>query len=155
VSATQIDLSWTASTDNLGVVGYRVERCQGTGCSTFAQISAPTETNYSSIGLAQATSYSYRVAAVDAAGNVSAYSAVATASTLGAPQAQLFFIHTDHLNTPRLIADSSAATVWRYDNTEPFGDSPADENPAGLGAFEFPLRLSSYYFDKEAEACTH
>ena len=28
-----INLSWTASTDNVGVTGYRVERCQGAGCS--------------------------------------------------------------------------------------------------------------------------
>ena len=31
VSATQINLNWTASTDNVGVTGYRVERCQGAG----------------------------------------------------------------------------------------------------------------------------
>jgi RHS repeat-associated protein len=48
-----------------------------------------------------------------------------------------------------LIADQGGATVWRHDNTEPFGDSPADENPSGLGAFEFPLSLSHYYRDKE------
>ena len=29
VSTSQIDLAWTASTDNVGVTGYRVERCQG------------------------------------------------------------------------------------------------------------------------------
>ena len=27
VSATRIDLGWTASTDDVGVAGYRVERC--------------------------------------------------------------------------------------------------------------------------------
>src|SRR5947209_5324064 len=31
-SATQINLSWIASTDNVGVTGYRVERCQSAGC---------------------------------------------------------------------------------------------------------------------------
>ena len=31
-------LSWTASTDNMGVTGYQVERCQGAGCSSFSQI---------------------------------------------------------------------------------------------------------------------
>jgi hypothetical protein len=30
-SASQIDLSWTASTDDVGVAGYRLERCQGAG----------------------------------------------------------------------------------------------------------------------------
>ena len=37
-SGTQIALSWTAATDNVGVTGYRIERCQGSGCSNFAQI---------------------------------------------------------------------------------------------------------------------
>ena len=33
ISATRIDLGWTASTDNVGVTGYRVERCQGAACT--------------------------------------------------------------------------------------------------------------------------
>ena len=37
-AARQIDLAWTASTDNVGVTGYRVERCQGAGCTNFAQV---------------------------------------------------------------------------------------------------------------------
>src|SRR5947208_5777184 len=31
ISSTQINLSWTASTDTVGVTGYRVERCVGAG----------------------------------------------------------------------------------------------------------------------------
>jgi hypothetical protein len=34
VSGTQINLAWTAATDNVGVTGYRVERCQGAGCTS-------------------------------------------------------------------------------------------------------------------------
>jgi len=63
--------------------------------------------------------------------------------------AHLFFIHTDHLNTPRLVANQQGQTVWRHDNAEPFGNSPPDENPSSLGAFEFPLRDEGTYFDKE------
>ncbi|MFY9316651.1 MAG: RHS repeat-associated core domain-containing protein [Burkholderiales bacterium] len=39
--------------------------------------------------------------------------------------------------------------MWRRPPQEPFGDSPPDENPSGLGVFEFPLRESNYYADKE------
>ena len=39
--ATQINLSWTASTDNVGVTGYQVERCQGAACINFVQIATP------------------------------------------------------------------------------------------------------------------
>lgn len=62
---------------------------------------------------------------------------------------KLSFIHPDHLNTPRAVYDSTQQLRWRWDQQEPFGDNPADENPVNLGAFEFPLRLSNYYADKE------
>ena len=70
----QINLSWTASTDNVGVTSYLVESCQGTGCTTFAQIGASASPGYTSTGLAGGISYSYRVRATDAAGNLSGYS---------------------------------------------------------------------------------
>jgi fibronectin type 3 domain-containing protein len=83
-SSSQINLTWAPSTDNVGVSGYRVEQCQGAGCTTFAQIGTSTTTSFSSTGLATATSYSYRVRASDAAGNSSGYSPVASATTTAA-----------------------------------------------------------------------
>ena len=68
-SSAQINLNWTASTDNVGVTGYLVERCQGSACSSFTQIGTPTAISYSDTGLTVSTSYSYRVRATDAAGN--------------------------------------------------------------------------------------
>lgn len=59
------------------------------------------------------------------------------------------FIHPKHLNTPRLVADATGTTVWRWDQADPFGNNPADENPSGLGAFDLPLRLPGQYFDPE------
>jgi chitodextrinase len=84
-SSAQINLAWTASTDNIGVTGYLVERCQGVGCATFAQIATPAGTSFSDTGLAMSTSYSYRVRATDAAGNLGAYSTVASATTSSTP----------------------------------------------------------------------
>jgi chitodextrinase len=84
-SPTQVTLAWTASTDNVGVTGYRVERCQGAGCTNFAQVGTPTATSYSDTGLSPSTTYRYRVRAADAAGNLSAYSPVAEATTVAAP----------------------------------------------------------------------
>ena len=83
VSGSQINLSWTASTDNVGVTGYLVERCQGAACSNFAQIGTSTGTTYSDTGLTSATSYTYQVRATDSAGNLSPYSNIATATTQG------------------------------------------------------------------------
>jgi chitodextrinase len=80
-SSSQINLSWNAASDSVGVTGYRVERCQGAGCGNFAQIATVSGTSYSNTGLSGSTSYSYRVRAGDAAGNLSSYSAKATAVT--------------------------------------------------------------------------
>lgn len=63
--------------------------------------------------------------------------------------AQLYFIHADHLNTPRLITNSMGQDVWRWDNTDPFGANAPNENPSGLGTFTCNLRLPGQYFDKE------
>jgi hypothetical protein len=54
---------------------------------------------------------------------------VAVNVTPSSPDANVFFIHTDHLNTPRLVANSGGTTVWRWDQQEPFGVSVPDENP--------------------------
>ncbi|MGE0278707.1 MAG: RHS repeat domain-containing protein [Nitrospiraceae bacterium] len=57
---------------------------------------------------------------------------------------------TDHLNTPRLVADAAGTTVWRWDQQEPFGNNPADEDPdANSVAFDLPLRLPGQRYDKE------
>lgn len=81
VSASQINLSWTASTDNLGISGYLVERCQGSTCTNFAQVGTVTGTSFASTGLIAATTYRFRVRASDAAGNLSGYSIIVSAST--------------------------------------------------------------------------
>ena len=81
VSGGEIDLSWGASSDNVGVTGYQLERCQGAGCSNFTQIATPTATSYKDTTVSASTSYSYRVRATDAAGNLSPYSNTATTTT--------------------------------------------------------------------------
>ena len=78
VSSTQVNLSWTVSTDNVGVTGYKIFR-------GGVQIGASVSNSFQNSGLAPATAYSYTVAANDAAGNVSGQSAAATATTSAAP----------------------------------------------------------------------
>ena len=75
VSSSRIDLSWSASNDNVGVTGYKVFR-NGT------QVGTSTTTSFQDVGLNEATVYDYRVSAYDAAGNNSAQSAAASARTL-------------------------------------------------------------------------
>jgi hypothetical protein len=84
ISATRVDLSWTDSTNE---DRFDVERCAGTGCSSFAKIgqSAANVLTYSDITAVAATTYRYRVQAVNT-GGVSGYSNIATATTSATPQ---------------------------------------------------------------------
>ncbi len=65
-------------------------------------------------------------------------------------EAQLYFIHADHLGTPRAITKASDNTkVWEWGNEDPFGNNDANENPSGQGTFEYNLRFPGQYRDKE------
>ncbi|TJY41550.1 fibronectin type III domain-containing protein [Cohnella pontilimi] len=75
VSDKRVDLSWTASNDNVGVESYDIYRNGTKVGSTFV-------TSYSDTGLKANTTYSYTVAARDSAGNQSAQSDPAAATTL-------------------------------------------------------------------------
>lgn len=75
---TGIALSWTRSTDNVGVSGYWVYR----GGVKIATVTLQT---YGDTNLAPATTYTYQVRAYDAAGKVSALSASASATTDALP----------------------------------------------------------------------
>ena len=110
VSTSQTNLSWTASTDNVGVTGYFVQRCQSSACTSFTQVAAPTGTSYSDTGLSASTSYSYRVRATDAAGNLSAYSNVVTVVTLAAPDTTPPTAPTNLAATP--ISSSQINLSW-------------------------------------------
>jgi RHS repeat-associated protein len=62
---------------------------------------------------------------------------------------KLYFVHVDHLNTPRLVANAAGQTVWQWDQLEPFGNNPPDQNPSGLGVYDLPLRLPGQTYDVE------
>jgi hypothetical protein len=74
IGGSQVDLSWNASTDNIGVTGYDVYR-------DGSKIATVTNTNYSDTGLAANTTYVYFVEAKDGQGNVSGASSSVSATT--------------------------------------------------------------------------
>ncbi|MEE4196164.1 MAG: GEVED domain-containing protein [Bacteroidales bacterium] len=74
VGETSVTLSWTASTDNVGVTGYDIYKDGSVMAST-------DNTNYNVSGLTAATTYSFYVTAKDAAGNVSAASNTISVTT--------------------------------------------------------------------------
>lgn len=139
-----VTVSATAA-DSDGTVA-KVDFFQGAtliGTATSAPYSA-------SVANLAAGSYSFTAVATDSSG--AATTSAAVAITVSAAQAKLYYIHTDHLNTPRLITNQAQQAVWRWDQAEPFGTYPANDNPSGLGVFEFNLRFPGQYFDKETNA---
>jgi len=74
-TVTTIGLSWTASTDDVGVVGYKIFR-------NGSEVGTSSSTSFQDSGLSPGTTYAYAVAAYDAAGNTSPQSAAVNFATL-------------------------------------------------------------------------
>jgi RHS repeat-associated protein len=59
----------------------------------------------------------------------------------------IFYVHTDHLNTPRRITQPSGNQLrWTWE-ADPFGTATPNENPASLGAFKYNLRFPGQIYD--------
>jgi chitodextrinase len=74
IGLSSVDLSWNASSDNVGVTGYDVFQ-------DGANIASVTSTSYAVSGLASGTTYAFTIKAKDAAGNVSAASTTLNVTT--------------------------------------------------------------------------
>ena len=62
----------------------------------------------------------------------------------------VYYVHTDHLNTPRKVTrPSDGVLMWRWDPA-PFGDTLPSENPQAAGAFSYNLRMPGQYYDSES-----
>jgi len=104
VTTTSLTLSWTASTDNVGVTGYDVYQ-DGIKINPSNIIS----TSYNISGLTAGTTYSYFVIAKDAAGNQSAASTALNVST-NAPDTEPPTAPSNLLST--IIALTSFKLDW-------------------------------------------
>ncbi|GAB4435943.1 MAG: hypothetical protein OHK0015_27300 [Chloroflexi bacterium OHK40] len=121
-SSSQINLSWTDASSNED--GFKIERCQGSGCSSFAQIATvgANVTSYSNTGLSASTSYSYRVRAFNTGGD-SAYSNTASATTPAGAT-----------STGLLSPSANAAVTSSAGDNNGYESSPANAH-ANDGAF--------------------
>jgi RHS repeat-associated protein len=66
----------------------------------------------------------------------------------GANPPLVYFIHADHIDTPRVIVDANNNVRWRW-LAEPFGTSAPETDPSSLGPFAFNLRFPGQYADAE------
>ncbi|MFH1171003.1 MAG: fibronectin type III domain-containing protein, partial [bacterium] len=80
---TSIPLAWDASTDNIGVAGYTLYRCPGSGCTPtlFQTFTGATILSYTDSSVLPNRLYIYRVSAFDGAGNPSALSTALQVTT--------------------------------------------------------------------------
>ncbi len=109
VTMSRIDLSWSPSSDNIGVTGYWIYR-------DGVEVTSITTSNHSDTGLAADTAYSYTVRAYDAAGNLSLPSIAAQATTLSS-------------NAPPI---SGLVGYWNFD--EGAGSQASDSSGSGNDA---------------------
>jgi len=106
--STRIDLAWTASTDDVGVVGYEIFR-GGSLLTTVGPVTSYADTTVSS-----GTSYTYKVRAFDGAGNRSAFSNTATA-TAGSQTVTLTPVADARVEEANPSSNFGTATSLRVD----------------------------------------
>ena len=140
ISATQVNLTWTASTDDTAVTGYRVYR-NGT------QVATSVTNSYSDSGLTASTQYAYTVAAYDAAGNVSTH-CVAVNVTTQAATGLIYYVSPSSVSTdwPAAKNISTPCTVQTAFNNAVAGDTVQFRG----GTYTVPARntgdwLTGYY----------
>lgn len=111
MSSVSIRVTWSAASDNVGVAGYRIFRDGN-------QIGTAAATTYDDSGLTPATTYRYEVAAFDAAGNVSARSTPASASTQAAGGRVIAAGPSDYLAKVRALqpGDTLMLSPGTYDD---------------------------------------
>jgi fibronectin type 3 domain-containing protein len=118
IGYTSTTLSWTGSTDNVGVAGYNVYRCTKPPC-TPVWIANSAATSYVDSGLTDNTTYDYRVQAFDMANNTSAMSNTISLTTA--------------LNTPPNAPTNIVATAVSPKQIDISWSAP--QSGSGLGSY--------------------
>ena len=113
-SSSQINLAWTDNASNEG--GFRIERCQGAGCTNFLPVTTvgSNVTSYNNTNLAASSTYVYRVFAFNGGGD-SAASNTAEATTQTPPA------------TPTAPSGLSATAASRTQVNLSWADNSANE----------------------------
>ena len=139
-SAGQINLSWTASTDNVGVTGYLIER-EDPGSSSFTADWDDYEHDVQRHeNVLAGNTYSYRVRATDAAGNLSPYSnppATATAGFGISPH-----VATLTLTQTQQFTANSTGVTWSVDGVA--GGSPTTGTITSTGLYTAPNSIGTH-----------
>lgn len=130
ISSNEIDLSWSGEVGD--VTGFKIERCEGKGCSNFTEIaSVPSNvTSYQNTDLTALTSYSYRVRAYKENSHY-AYSKTASATT-------------SRSTVPPSVPKSLVATAVSSTQINlSWNSESVDSRAAGYNVFQYGERIGS------------
>lgn len=105
VSPTSVSVTWSPSTDNVGVAGYYVYR-------DGVQVGQTASASYTDTGLTAETSYSYTVKAYDAAGNISLASAAAVALTPSSSGSAIIYYRNTAYTNAYMHYKLDNASTW-------------------------------------------
>jgi PQQ-dependent dehydrogenase (s-GDH family) len=146
ITTNSVTLSWSASTDNVGVTGYDVY--QGGVKINPTNI---TSTSYNVTGLSASTTYSFTVKAKDAAGNQSAFSNALNVTTAAAD--------TEAPSTPAglnssVISQTSFLLKWTT-STDNIGVNGYDIYQNGVKINASPVAATSYTVSALSPATTY
>jgi chitodextrinase len=126
-STSQIDLTWGASTDNVGVTGYEVYRGE-------TKVGTSATPSYSDAGLTASTHYCYTVLAYDGAMNKSGRSAQSCATTQDATIAKIALDTAGTVQTTVTVAGPGGSRLTLYAGTRIalIGEGGAIQPPVSL-----------------------
>ena len=131
MTSSQVGLSWTASTDNVGVVGYRVAR----NGSVIASVSGTT---YTDTTVSPSTAYTYQIVAYDAAGNTASGGTLSV--TTPAPGA----LFSDSFETGDLSQWTTNAGMTAETGHAHTGAYGAEESSTGTATYAYKTLPGSY-----------
>ena len=131
LTSSQVTLSWTPSTDNVGVVGYQVLR----NGSVIASVAG---TSYTDAQVTPSTTYSYQVSAYDAAGN----STPSGTLTVNTPAAGTLF--SDGFETGDLSQWTTVAGLTPESAHVHTGSYGAEESSSGLATYAYKTLPAGY-----------
>ncbi|WP_159025472.1 fibronectin type III domain-containing protein [Aquimarina sp. Aq78] len=126
VEQTSLSLSWGASTDNVGVIGYDVY--QGN-----VKITSVDGTSYNVTGLTANTTYEFRVKAKDAAGNTSGFSSTVSVTTKEATDTE----------APSVPTSLSASNVEQTSLSLSWGASTDNVGVTGYDVYQGDVKITS------------